>query len=419
MPRKSDMNELLEKIRAAAEKARAIAATVEAEGREFTDDEKGQVNGYLNEAKGYKEQLQRRAADDDLRKAIAELGGSLTDSSEQGQQTAAATARKSVGTQFTDSPTFKNWIKAFAPDGRIADSTRVGNSPAVQIDAKALLTGLSDTSAGALIVNDRFPGLVPALRRPLVMRDLVATGTVGVDAIDWVKVNVETNNAAVVAEATSQSDGTKPESIFTFTKSTETVKTIAHWLAATKRSLSDAGQLRTLIDNFLEDGLNQVLEDQMVTGSGIGENMTGLFNISGIQTQAFTTDLIQTYRRARTLVRTVGRDVPNAYLMNPVDWQNLDLLKDNEARYYYGGPGAIGTPHLWGLPVIESEAVTAGTAFVANFKQLVLLDREQATISVSDSHSDFFIKNLVAILAELRAMFLCRRPKSIVKIALA
>lgn len=410
------MNELLEKLRAAAAKARDLAAEVEASDRAFTEDEKKQITGYLTEAQGYKDQLQKRAADDDLRKAIAELGGSLTDTSEQGQKAAARVG--SLGAQFTGSETYKGWLKSAAPDGRIPDSARV-TSPAVPVDAKSLITGLSDTSAGALIVNDRFPDLVPALRRPLMMRDIVTTGTVGVDAIDWVKVNVETNNAAVVAEATSQSDGTKPESTFTFTKTTETVKTIAHWLAATKRSLSDAGQLRTLIDNFLEDGLLQALEDQMVTGNGIGENMVGLFSISGIQTQAFVTDLIQTYRRARTLVRTVGRDVPNAYLMNPIDWQNLDLLKDNEARYYYGGPGAIGTPHLWGLPVVESEAVTAGTAFVGNFKQLVLLDREQTTISVSDSHSDFFIKNLVAILAELRAMFLCRRPKSLVKIALS
>lgn len=414
------MNELLERRSSLLKNLRDLAAKAESEqDGVFTDEQKSQADTWIKEAADINAKLQKRASDDQLRQQIAELGGNLTDTSEQGQKNGAATVRKSIGEQFAGSDTFKSWLKAFAPDGRIPDSTRIGNSPAVAIDAKALLTGLSDTSAGALIVNDRFPDIVPALRRPLVMRDIVTTGTVGVDAIDWVKVNVETNSAAVVAEATSQSDGTKPESTFTFTKTTETVKTIAHWLAATKRSLSDAGQLRTLIDNFLEDGLNQVLEDQMVTGSGIGENMVGLFSISGIQTQAFVTDLVQTYRRARTLVRTVGRDVPNAYLMNPVDWQNLDLLKDNEARYYYGGPGAIGTPHLWGLPVVESEAVTAGTAFVGNFKQLVLLDREQTTISVSDSHSDFFIKNLVAILAELRAMFLCRRPKSLVKIALA
>jgi HK97 family phage major capsid protein len=409
------VNELLKRRAEIKSLLLALAAKADAEqDGQFTDDQKAEADRLIKESVEINGKLQKRASDDQLRKQINELGGDLTGETEQGQKA----ARGTIGSQFTESPVFKGWLKEFAPSGRIADSARV-NGPAVPIDAKSLITGLSDTSAGAMIVNDRFPDIVPALRRPLGMRNIVTTGTISVDAIDWVKVNVETNNAAVVAEATSQSDGTKPESTFSFTKTTETVKTIAHWLAATKRSLSDAGQLRTLIDNFLEDGLLQVLEDQMVTGSGIGENMTGLFNISGIQTQAFVTDLVGTYRRAKTLVRTVGRDIPNAYLMNPTDAQTLDLLSDNEKRYYYGGPMTGGVNVLWGLPVVESEAVTAGTAFVGNFKQLVLLDREQTTISVSDSHSDFFVKNLVAILAELRAMFLCRRPKSIVKIALS
>ncbi len=411
------MNELLERKGALLKSLRDLSAKAEAEqDGAFTDDQKAEADRALKELTEINAKLQKRAADDQLRAQINELGGDLTDTSAEG--TKAAKRVGSLGAQFADSPVFKSWIKEIAPSGRIADSARV-NGPAIPVEAKALITGLSDTSAGALIVNDRFPDIVPALRRPLGMRNIVTTGTIGVDAIDWVKVNVETNAAAVVAEATSQADGTKPESTMTFLKTTETVKTIAHWLAATKRSLSDAGQLRTLIDNFLEDGLLQALEDQMVTGSGIGENMVGLFSISGIQTQAFSVSLVETYRKAKTLVRTVGRDIPNAYLMNPVDAQALDLLADNEQRYYYGGPMNGGVNVLWGLPVVESEAVTAGTAFVGNFKQLVLLDREQTTIGVSDSHSDFFIKNLVAILAELRAMFLCRRPKSLVKIALS
>lgn len=422
------MNELERKLREIAGKLKAIADEAEAKTNGvLTDAQRNEATALLEESAQVKAQIQKRKDDAALFDQIKALGDGLTDTSAAGVATAVknggARGLKSLGQQFTEAEGWTTWLKANAPSGRVPDSARVGQTAPIPVDysigQKSLITGLSDTSAGALIVNDRFPDIVPALRRPLMMRDIVTTGTVSVDAIDWVKVNVETNNAAIVAEATSQSDGTKPESTFTFTKSTETVKTVAHWLAATKRSLSDAGQLRTLIDNFLEDGLNQALEDQMVTGNGVGENMVGLFNISGIQTKAFNVDLLRTLREAKTLVRTVGRDVASAFLMNPSDWQTIDLLKDNENRYYFGGPRDVGNPFVWGLPVIESEAVTAGTAFVGNFRQLVLLDREQTTISVSDSHSDFFIKNLVAILAELRAMFLCRRPKSLVKIALS
>jgi hypothetical protein len=46
-------------------------------------------------------------------------------------------------------------------------------------------------------------------------------------------------------------------------------------------------------------------------------------------------------------------------------------------------------------------------------------DRQQVTISVSDSHADFFIRNLVAVLAEARAAFGVLKPKSFVEIATA
>ena len=45
-----------------------------------------------------------------------------------------------------------------------------------------------------------------------------------------------------------------------------TVKTIAHWIPITKRAAADAAQVRTLVDNFLRYGLNEELEDQMLTG---------------------------------------------------------------------------------------------------------------------------------------------------------
>jgi hypothetical protein len=48
----------------------------------------------------------------------------------------------------------------------------------------------------------------------------------------------------------------------------------------------------------------------------------------------------------------------------------------------------------------------------------MLWDREQAAISVSDSHADFFVRNLIAILAELRAAFGVIRPPAFVAIDL-
>ena len=408
----------------------AITEAADAEGRELSAEEKQKIEGLLTEGRALKNTgsvlsglaAEHIAASTPRSEPVAgrPVGDSQTDST--------PVDRRSIGEQFAESPDWANFRQSVAPNG-FSEKTRIGTSPAVQFkrlltptaaERRALITGASDTSGGALVFNDVQAGYYPqGLQRPLIIRDVITVGTTDSDTVEYVRMTSQTNAAAPVAEATSVSDGTKPESALALAKVTTSVKTIAHWIPATKRALSDAGQLRTLIDNFLRYGLEEELEDQVVAGDATGENFDGIGHVSGVQSQAFATDLFTTTRKARTLVRTVGRDIPNAYMFNPADWETIDLLLDNEARFYFGGPAQLGTPRLWGLPVVESEAVPAGTAYVGNFRKCVLWDREQATIQASDSHSDFFIKNLVAILAEMRAAFGILQPNAIVEIALA
>lgn len=333
---------------------------------------------------------------------------------------------KSFGQRFSESDEWKAWMALVAPNGVLSEKSRF-TSPAVAFNGagfgrKTVITGGSVTSGGAMVWPDVQAGLVSLPFSPLTLRDLITNSQTGSDTVEFARVTTLTNNAATVAESTTITvgdTGIKPESAMALEKVTAPVKTIAHWIPATKRALADASQLRTLIDAFLMDGLQQELEDQMINGNTVGEDFTGIANTANVQSQAFSTDLLTTLRKARTLVKTVGFDTPNAYLMHPNDWEDIDLLQDNEARYFFGGPREMGQPRLWGLPVVESTKVVEGTAYVGNFKQCVLWDREQASIQVSDQNADFFVRNLIAILAEMRAAFGILRPKSIVEIALS
>ena len=100
--------------------------------------------------------------------------------------------------------------------------------------------------------------------------------------------------------------------------------------------------------------------------------------------------------------------------MHPNDAEAVDLLKDDQGRYYYGGPTQGGVTMLWRVPVIESEAVTEGSPILADWRKAIMWDREQSTIQISDSHSDFFIRNMIAVLAEMRAAFGIIRPHAFV-----
>lgn len=427
-------------------RASAIAAKAEEESRDFTPTERAEITDLMKKAGEGKKALDQQKADDATRAAISELGSSVGMYEPAGQKATPSGLiipddRKSVGQHFIESRGYRGLIDN-VPNGQFGEKMRIQGHPvgfrslvpeARGRGQKDLVTGSSPTSAGALIWH-QFLGLqvgLSAFERPLMIRQVITPGTTTTDTIEYAKVVSVTNAAAPVAEATTADKigsgtpavtavqaGVKPQSAMTTVRQTAVVKTIAHWIPVTKRALSDAAQVMTLIDNFLQYGLEEKLEDQIISGNGTGENFTGLANTSGLQAQAYDLNAFQTTRKAKTLVRLVGKSVPNAFVLNPYDVQTMDLLQDNMARFYFGGPADTGDLQtLWGLPVIESLAVPQGTGYVGDWRKAILWDREQASITVTDSHEDFFVRNLVAILAELRAAFGVIQPNAFVKIS--
>jgi HK97 family phage major capsid protein len=245
--------------------------------------------------------------------------------------------------------------------------------------------------------------------------------------VEYVVQTSHTNAAAPVPEATSSAvidgedvtavdGGVKPEGAWAFARRTATVKTIAEWVPATKRALADVGQLEGLINDELRADIAEEEEDQILLGDGNGENLPGILTTSGIQTQAWATDIFTTVRKAITKARVVGRVAPNAVVLHPEEVEVIDLAREGAGTGLFlgGGPFVMGPRTLWGLPIIESEAITAGRGLVGDFSKAVLWDREQTTVSITDSHADFFIRNLVAILAEERVAFGVTRPTAFV-----
>jgi len=325
-------------------------------------------------------------------------------------------------------------MKQIAPSGTVPESLRGLNSPPVEFgsvlawafERKDLVTGSDDTSAGAFVQTDYTGIYEPLGRYPLTVRNLISIRQTTSDLVEFVRQTTQVSEAATVPEAnvteytgaTGEVSGEKPEAAMAFEKVQAAVKTIAVWIPATKRALSDAAQIRGIIDQELRDDIAEELENQILNGDGVGENFTGISNTAGILTQAWDTDIFTTTRKAKTALRVTGRSIPTAWVMHPEDFETLDLAQDAEDRYYYGGPLREGPRRLWGVPVVESESATQGTAILADWRKAVLWDRERTNISVSDSHEDFFIRNMIAILAEMRAAFGVIRPSAFIEVAM-
>jgi len=290
-------------------------------------------------------------------------------------------------------------------------------------EAKALLYGGSATVGGGFVGNDRTPGYVELLQREITVLDLIPRVPTVSDTIEYVKEDTFTNAAAAVAEAsaTTGTSGLKPESTLAYSVATSAVKTIAHWLPVTNRMLADAPAIRGIINGRLLLGLDLILEDQVLEGSGTGENLLGILN-SGMNIQAAGSDsVLDRIFKARTQVRVTGHGRPQAFVVHPNDWQGIRLARENAATgtlgaYIMGPPSQVGAVTVWGMPAIENEAITENTGLVGDFTMgCTLYDREQAAIRVG-TIDDQFVRNMQTILAELRAAFVVYRPAMFTKI---
>lgn len=411
---------LKERAEAHSKTAREVAGKAADEGREMTEDEKSTYDVAMKGLSDVLEGIKAVKADE----AVIAQAKDFADSVGVPQADEVKARVKSLGLTVVDSPEFKSLLAGF-PDGRVPSKSRIQSAP---IGVKALFTGASSTSAGAFVVNERTDIVEFLGRKPLTIRNLVANRRTASDAVEFVQETSHTNAAAVVAEATSSAaptapsgasggalvnnagGGYKPEGSWAFAVVTTNVKTIAEWVPVTRRALADVAQLEGLINDQLAADVAEAEEDQILNGNGSGENFTGINNTSNVQTQAWTTDLFTTIRKGVTKLRTVGRVNPTALVLNPADAERIDLAQDGNDRYYYGGPQAVGQRTIWGVPVVESESQASGTGLLGDFSKGVIWDREQTTVTMTDSHADFFIRNLVAILAEERLAFGVTRP---------
>jgi HK97 family phage major capsid protein len=422
-----NLKELQEKLKKALLEARAIAEAAEQGSRDFTDEERQKVKGFMEEAGKLKAQIKQAEDDQALRKQIMDLGAGIEFRSQESGargQGAPAGRGQTLGERFVESEQFKAWMKQVAPGGHIAESAKGLMSPPVQFrslfESKALITGSDDSSAGAFVQTDYTGTYEPLGRGPLGLRDLISQRQTTSDLVEFVRQTAKVTQAAPVKESNvttyregqGEVSGEKPEGTSTWEKSTAEVKTIAVWIPATKRALSDAAQLRGIIDQELRDDLEEDLEDELIGGDGTGEHFYGIYHTPGILHQAWDSDILTTARKAITYLRVTGRARPTAWLVNPNDAELIDLLQDGNSQFYYGGPAIGGVQQLWRVRVVECDAVEEGLPILGDFRKAVLWDREQASIQISDSHADFFIRNMVAILAEMRAAFALIRPRA-------
>lgn len=258
--------------------------------------------------------------------------------------------------------------------------------------------------------------MLDLLWRPRTLLDLVSRGTSDADLLEWVET-IFTNNAAEVEEATALvgSSGTKPDSDNEMVVRDAKSVTIAHLKHATEKALRNRGFLQGFIEDELSQGLDERIDEQIARGDGVGPNMLGILATSGTQAQAFTTDLITTLVKSATKVRLArSRNTPTVVL-SPTNYEELLLTTGPGGGYLF--PNALfgqGGVNLLGMRFVDSEVIPVGTAVVGDWSSAHLLNIDSERIVWTDSHQDFFARNIRSCRAEVDVLFYVQRPSQFV-----
>jgi HK97 family phage major capsid protein len=392
----------------------AIYHRADQEDRDLTPAERDQVADLIEAAK------QQKHIEDGIKSLGMGADSAFTDPSRN-------SSTGGPGDRFVASEGYKA-IKAadLRPQQWSSGPVEVAGPPGLMMKGTLLESGAGGPGGG-LTPPMWQPGVVSRLIEYANVADAFGQTQTTSSQVRYVIEQTATSGAAGVAEGAA-----KPESTLVFTETTEPIKKIATLLPVSDEMLEDAPSIQSHLNSRLTLFVRVEEERQLLRGVGTNE-LVGVFGRAGINQYTKGAADDNAVALAKVIANTAGSAnlEPDTIVMHPSNWLTTRLLRDGTGgtvgQFYGGGPftGAYGNAgatgmfgaSLWNKPVVLSTAVGAGTALVANFSQgCHIWRRGGISIEASNSHSDFFARNLTAIRSETRLALGVYRPAAITEV---
>lgn len=359
---------------------------------------KEEIDGLKSEIAAVKEAATKNENSEEameMKTAIAKLEGKVEALKEA---KAESVASKSLGAQIMDA--FKS-----AKD-RIAEIAEKG-AGSVKLDVKAAgtMTITDNYSGGTVGLSSLESGFTRVVRRMPFMRELVNSAGTTSKYVVWIEqANPDPGEAGMTAEG-----ALKTQTDFDLVERSCEVKKITAFIKVSKEMVSDLPFMQGEINGELMELVSLKLDQQILSGDGLGNNMTGILQNAVAWAAGSFAATIPSANNSDVL-RVGIAQIANAnftanyILLNPEDSAAMQLTKDSTGSYTYPMfiEGPDGITRVKGIPVIENPGVAAGTFLIGDFTKDNLRIREEMNISVGYVDDDF-TKNLMTVLCELRA----------------
>ena len=271
--------------------ARAVAEKARAESRELTASEAADVDAALSEAKHINTTL---AADVKARMVMGQLDA-----------------------------------MASASGGLSSDGRRLSFGTAMSSDAASKIMPAGQKAlavSGTAVVAQGFAVDPVALGQPPTsLLSVLPVQQQTSPQFAYLRQSVRTNAAAIVPEGTA-----KPVSTYTVVRVEDKLDVIAHLSEPVPRYwFSDEPSLQQFLNSELAYGVALAVE-----AMAIGD----IAGASGIQSNSFSTSVLQTLRKSVTKLEANGYP-PATFVLHPTDWEAIELaLLSTSAVEFQGLP---------------------------------------------------------------------------------
>lgn len=287
----------------------------------------------------------------------------------------------------------------------------------MEFEQKAVGDMLNSTNLAAGVIQPNLqPGIINRQAYFNHVRDFLTVRPTTSPVIAYLRENGGEGSFATVAEG-----ALKPQVDYDISYQTTNVKKIAGHIRISEEMIEDVPFITNYITTRGAEDLRLVEDAQILYGDGTGQNLRGITldaaafaRPTGMGTVANANN-VDVLRAAMAQIR-VGRYAASAVMLNPIDVAILEMAKDTQGAYLYSNfTNENSIPRVWGLPIIVSDSITAGSFLIGDFRNgAELYDRKALNVRFYDQDRDNAIKNMVTIVIEERLALANIRPASFV-----
>jgi HK97 family phage major capsid protein len=251
------------------------------------------------------------------------------------------------------------------------------------------------SSANATSDTDSYrDGGVGQIQRGMpYMRDLFPKVTLGSnthDTVSWWEQLAVTNNAGNVAEIRTA----PTSSNLTWVKKTIDGRRIMDWTKISLDSLKDIDFVMGEIQGLINKNMKLKENTQLISGLGTGNEIAGINSYA----QDFVTtnisivdaNLIDLLAKMKTQIAVdmLGGAMPNYWLANNVDVDNIRLKKDKDNNYLFPAWSIGGNVAVNGMSLVENPLIASDTLLVGDFNMATLYVWDDLMIEIAQIEDD-------------------------------